>query len=116
MAGKNIADSARTFRALSVEKRVEIVRLLSARTLCVGALSRLLDVSPGAVSQHLRVLKDAGIVEADRSGYFMHYRLAPHAAERCRSVMDFLFGTQTLLAKGDRKCATEKRSAKGRKN
>ncbi len=109
-------DTARIFRALAVDKRVEIVRLLATRTLCVGALSNLLGISDGAVSQHLRILRDAGLVERDRRGYFVHYSLAPEAAERCRVVMESLFRTKTGSKKGGRKCAAEKRSAKGRRN
>jgi len=109
-------DVARVLRALSVEKRLEIVRLLAERTLCVGALSNLLGISAGAVSQHLRILKDAGLVEPDRRGYFIHYGLAPDAAERCRAVMDSLFATKIGSTKGGRKCAARSRSAKGRKN
>jgi len=88
-------DMTRVFRALAVDKRREIVRLLAERTLCVGALSTRLGISAGAVSQHLRILKDAGLVESDRRGYFIHYSLAPDAAVRCRAVMDRLFGTKT---------------------
>ena len=94
----------RIFRALSVEKRVEIVQLLAKRTLCVGALSNLLDISPGAVSQHLRILKDAGLVESDRRGYFIHYSISPEAAEQCRAVIESLFGVKTKSTKGGRKC------------
>jgi DNA-binding transcriptional ArsR family regulator len=101
---------ARLFGALSAESRVRIVQLLSERTLCVGALSNLLGISAGAVSQHLRVLKDAGLVEADRRGYFIHYRLAPDAAGRCHSVIESLFGRK----EGARRCARAKRSARGR--
>jgi len=108
-------DITRVFRALSAENRVKIVRLLAERTLCVGALSNLLGISAGAVSQHLRILKDTGLVEPDRRGYFIHYRLAPAAAERCRAVIDALFGTKRGTKKGGRKCAAEKRNAKGRK-
>ena len=116
MAGRNQADLTRVFRALAVEKRLEIVQLLAERTLCVGALSNLLGISAGAVSQHLRILKDAGLVEPDRRGYFIHYHLAPDAAARCRAVMDSLFGTKPGSKKGDQTCAAEKRSAKGRKS
>jgi DNA-binding transcriptional ArsR family regulator len=101
----------RVFRALAVDKRLEIVRLLAGRTLCVGALSNLLGISDGAVSQHLRVLKDAGLVEPDRRGCFIHYQLAPGAEQCCRSAMDSLFEQK----KGIRRCVAEKRSAKGRK-
>jgi DNA-binding transcriptional ArsR family regulator len=113
---KDEQDMVRIFRALSVEKRVEIVRLLAERTLCVGALANLLGISAGAVSQHLRILRDAGLVDPDRRGYFIHYSLAPDAAEQCRAVTDSLFGSKTKLTKGGRKCAAEKRSAKDRKS
>jgi ArsR family transcriptional regulator len=102
-------DVTRIFRALSVEKRLEIVRLLAEQTLCVGALSHRLGISAGAVSQHLRLLRDAGLVEPDRRGYFIHYSLAPGAAEHCRAVMQSLFGSK----KGARGCAARKVSVKG---
>lgn len=116
MRQQNHLDLTRVFRALAVEKRLEIVQLLAERTLCVGALSNLLGISAGAVSQHLRILKDAGLVEPDRRGYFIHYSLAPDAAERCRAVMDSLFGMKPEPKKGGGKCVAVKRSAKGRKN
>ena len=103
-------------RALAVEKRVEIVQLLAQRTLCVGALSRRLGISAGAVSQHLRILKDAGLVEPDRRGNFVHYGLPSDAAERCRGVMESLFGTQSISKRGGRKWAAGKASAKNRRN
>ena len=68
---------ARIFKCLSVETRVRIVQLLKGRVLCVGALSRFLQVTPGAVSQHLRILRDADLVVAEKRGYFVHYRLNP---------------------------------------
>ncbi len=66
---------ARVFRALSVETRVRIVQLLQDRPLCVNALAARLDVTHSAVSQHLRVLREAGLVTPDKRGYFVHYRL-----------------------------------------
>ena len=112
MTQRDQQDMTRMFRALAVEKRLEIVQLLAARTLCVGALSNLLGISAGAVSQHLRILKDVGLVKPDRRGYFIHYSLAPDAAERCRAVMESLFSAK----EGGQRCAADKRSAKGRKN
>ncbi|MBN1673133.1 MAG: metalloregulator ArsR/SmtB family transcription factor [Kiritimatiellae bacterium] len=108
-------DAVRILRALSVETRVAIIRLLGKRTLCVGALSNLLRISAGAVSQHLRILKDAGLVEPDRRGYFVHYSLAPDAERRCRAIMDALFENKTGSAGGGGKCVAEKRNARGRK-
>lgn len=41
----------------------------------VGAIAQGLPVHPSVVSRHLRVLRDAGMVEADRRGQEVHYRL-----------------------------------------
>jgi ArsR family transcriptional regulator, arsenate/arsenite/antimonite-responsive transcriptional repressor len=63
------------FRALSVEVRVKIIELLRDGPLCVGALSRRLEISQSAVSQHLRILKDAELVRSVRNGLFLHYEI-----------------------------------------
>jgi len=78
-------------KALAVEPRAKIVSLLSSRSLCVAALARLLQITPGAVSQHLNVLKDSGLVTGERRGYFIHYRITQDAQERARNALDALF-------------------------
>ncbi len=65
---------ARIFKVLSVETRVRMLKLLKERALCVNALARALEITPAAVSQHLRILRDANAVIADKRGYFVHYR------------------------------------------
>jgi ArsR family transcriptional regulator, arsenate/arsenite/antimonite-responsive transcriptional repressor len=65
---------ARIFKVLSVETRVRMLNLLKERALCVNALARALEITPAAVSQHLRILRDADAVIADKRGYFVHYR------------------------------------------
>ncbi len=67
--------AARVFKLLSVEKRLRMIEILKDRCLCVNALSRALGISPAAVSQHLRVLRDAGLVTGEKRGYFVHYRI-----------------------------------------
>jgi len=66
---------ARVFKVLSVETRVRMIDLLKHRSLCVNALARALEITPAAVSQHLRILRDADIVVADKKGYYVHYRV-----------------------------------------
>ena len=66
---------ARIFKVLSVNTRVSMIDLLKRRSLCVNALARALDITPAAVSQHLRILRDTDIVTADKQGYFVHYRV-----------------------------------------
>lgn len=67
--------AARIFKVLSVKTRVQMIELLKRRTLCVKALAKTLNITPAAVSQHLRVLRDADLVIADKQGYFVHYRV-----------------------------------------
>ena len=49
---------ARILKILSVRTRVRIVQVLKGRVLCVGAIASQLDVTQGAVSQHLRVMRE----------------------------------------------------------
>jgi len=71
----NAEEIARIFKVLSVGSRVRIVELLKERSLCVNALAKALDITPAAVSQHLRVLRDAEVVLPERRGYSVHYRV-----------------------------------------
>jgi DNA-binding transcriptional ArsR family regulator len=50
----------------------------------VGALASQLDITQGAVSQHLRVMRDAGLVIDEKRGYFVHYRLNEQTLARWR--------------------------------
>ena len=79
---------ARVGAVLSVPTRVKIIELLKGRVLCVGALARKLDVTQGAVSQHLRVLRDNDVVVAEKRGYFTHYRLNEKTVAKWRTITE----------------------------
>ena len=74
-----IKELARLFKALSDETRLRLLKLLvdqgAEGALCVGALATNLGVTQSAVSQHLAILRAAGLVIDERRGYFVHYRL-----------------------------------------
>ena len=61
------------FKALSDESRFKLVNLLLTHDLCVGALAHHLKISEAAVSQHLRQLREAGLVRGEKRGYWTHY-------------------------------------------
>lgn len=90
----NAEELARISKVLSAPARVRIVQLLRGRALCVGALSARLDITQGAVSQHLRVLRDAGLVVSEKRGYYVHYRLNEKTVERWRGTFDRLLGAR----------------------
>jgi len=62
-------------KALSDEKRFRIIELLLQKRYCVKALAIHLEVSESAVSQHLKVLKNVGLVIGKKESYFMHYEV-----------------------------------------
>ena len=90
--GKTL-DLAYVCKILSVGTRVQILQLLKGRALCVGALSTRLDVTQGAVSQHLRILRDADLVVAEKRGYFVHYRLNEKTLSKWKNMVDRLLTT-----------------------
>lgn len=86
--------AARIFKVLSVETRVRIIELLKERSLCVNALAAILGISPAAVSQHLRVLRDADAVIPDKRGYFVHYRVNEKTLAEWRRIAAEILKTE----------------------
>lgn len=76
--------SAELFKLLSVDKRIEIIEQLKKRAMSVNAIAGALKITQSAVSQHLRVLKAAGLVNDERKGYWIYYSLDREALEECR--------------------------------
>ena len=60
-------------KALFEPKRFELLRLMAERGYCVRALARRSGLSESAVSQHLKVMREAGLVYGVKKGYYTHY-------------------------------------------
>ncbi|MBN1911099.1 MAG: winged helix-turn-helix transcriptional regulator [Pirellulales bacterium] len=111
---------ARVLKVLAVDTRVQILCLLKERILCVNALAARLDVTQGAVSQHLRVMRDAGLVIDEKRGLYVHYRLNEETLATWRESIDQLLDPKhprCRETKGSRSCvaaAKRKKAAKGR--
>jgi DNA-binding transcriptional ArsR family regulator len=112
---------SRILKVLSVATRVRIVQLLRGRALCVGALAARLDVTQGAVSQHLRIMRDAGLVIDDKRGYYVHYRLKRRTLAAWREAIGELLDPTAgpgRNTRGGRECAAamgRRKAAAGRK-
>ena len=74
---------ADTLRALAHPKRLMILSRLGSLPRSVTELADALDMSLPNASQHLRVLRDRGIVRAERTGHVVRYRLSNPAFHRC---------------------------------
>lgn len=63
------------FKALGDETRLKILLILSKRRICAKGLAKHLNISEAAVSQHIKVLKDAGLIIGEKVGYYVNYEL-----------------------------------------
>ena len=89
-----VEELAEVFKALSDPTRLRLVRLLGEHdgALCVNALAHKLGVTQSAVSQHLRVLRQAGLVRGERKGPFVHYSLDQVGLEDYRNRLQETLG------------------------
>jgi len=79
---------AELFKTLGVENRIRIIDLLKTKgPLGVNELSEVLGITPSAVSQHLKVLRHAGLVRSERKGYWVPYKVDAEALEQCREQL-----------------------------
>lgn len=66
-------DFTSILKAIADETRFRILNLLLTHDLCVGALASRVGVSKAAISQHLQILRKAGLVTGEKRGYWTHY-------------------------------------------
>lgn len=82
---------ARLAKALGHKVRVQIVKLLIARQTCVcGEIVDQLPLAQSTVSEHLRILKDAGIVHGEVDGPRTCYCINPHTLGRLKTLVETL--------------------------
>ena len=80
---------AEMFKVLSVETRVRIIDLLKSKgPLGAKNIAELVGVTPAAVSQHLKILKQSGLVRSERKGYWIPYSLDEEVLENCRQILN----------------------------
>lgn len=78
------------FRALSDPLRLQIIEQLCDRELCVCDLCDRLDTPQSKLSFHLKVLKEAHLVQARQEGRWMYYRLNPEQVNTLTTFLDSL--------------------------
>ena len=85
------ADSlARILRALAEPTRLRLVSMVAAHEggeACVCDLTGPLGLTQPTISHHLKVLRDAGLVESSRRGTWAYYRLVPDAVSELRNTL-----------------------------
>ena len=97
---EKIEKQVEIFKALSDPTRLKLIQLLGdckpgvceGGDLCVNALANHLGVTQSAVSQHLRVLRQASLVRGVRKGAFMHYSLNPDGFAKYKTALQDILG------------------------
>jgi len=77
------------FKALAVETRVKIIDLLKSKgPLGAKNIAEVIGITPAAVSQHLKILRQAGLVRSERKGYWIPYTINEEEMENCRQILN----------------------------
>ena len=88
MIAYTLADVEAAIRAIAAPRRREILRLVWDTELPAGEIARHFDVTRPAISQHLRVLKESGLVEERREGTRRLYRARPETLAEVRAFLE----------------------------
>ena len=83
------------FKAFCDENRLKILELLKDGEKCACRLIEILDIRQSALSYHMKILCDSGIVVSRQDGKWTHYRLNEEGIEQAVRRLTFLTGRKT---------------------
>ena len=92
-------DRTLLLKAIADETRMKIITLLLKHNYCVRAIAKNLELTEPTISQHLKILREAGLLVGEKRGYFMHYDVE-------RKVLHELAGEIEALAAIEREACT----------
>src|SRR5258706_3874246 len=102
----------RLFQALADPTRLAILReLAGSPEVCACDFTTCCDVRQPTVSHHLRILKEAGVIDAERRGTSIWYRIVPSAADRLRALAGELLGGPQVIPVGPLRGSARKADA-----
>lgn len=98
------------FEALASTPRRRILAYLSETELTAGEIASRFSMTKSAVSQHLNVLENAGLVSSEKRGQFVHYQLNPdHLANALNGYLQTVCPVSRPLKKESAALARQKR-------
>jgi ArsR family transcriptional regulator, arsenate/arsenite/antimonite-responsive transcriptional repressor len=89
------ADAVTVFRALGDPTRVRVIELLAGGQRCACEIQAALEVSATLLSHHLRVLREAGLIDGERRGRWIDYRLEPDGVAATAARLYALIGVES---------------------
>lgn len=88
----------KALKALAHETRLRLIHILLTQDLCGRALSRRLGISEAAVSQHIKILREAGLVAGEKRGYWIHYSVQREVLKQIIGELERLAYRSAILA------------------
>jgi len=86
---KSLQDTAALFKVLGHPARLAILQYLAETKVCIsGDISEELPLSRTTVNQHLKELKDAGLIQGEIEGVRVNYCLKPDRVEKVKMIID----------------------------
>lgn len=104
------------FAALGEPRRREILRLVASAEMSVGEIAGRFDVTRPAISQHLRVLKEAGLVTERRDGTKRLYRARPETLAELRAALEEFWDDSLRSLKAAAEQEQQRRTKHGRRH
>ena len=104
-------DLSLVLKALGEPTRLSIFQQLLLRKHCVRSLSKKLGITESAVSQHMKVLREAGLVYGERYGYHIHYLPQQAALDELGAAFEQMRAQSLALCRDPRICQCEFREA-----
>ncbi|MBN2857257.1 MAG: winged helix-turn-helix transcriptional regulator [Candidatus Delongbacteria bacterium] len=93
------------FKALGDETRLRIIKMLEVKKMCVCEITSIIGSSTPTVSNHLKILKEAGLVVQDRSEKYMNYSLVEDKKGFINDVLELISKIESPLSRSDRESA-----------
>ena len=102
-----IDEKTKIFKALSDQNRLRILKALQTKVLCVCEIRELLQLANSTVSQHLKILKEAGFIVEHKDGKWVNYKINLHPSdERVIAILtslDFWISDEEAIIKDKKK-------------
>jgi len=109
-------DQAKIFKAFCDESRLRILEILRGGEKCTCHLTERLDIGQSAISYHMKILVDSGVVKSRQEGKWTHYEISEEGSRRAAELLRELTAVDEALAPDHECCRNEKKDAGERKS
>ncbi|MEA4873002.1 MAG: metalloregulator ArsR/SmtB family transcription factor [Synergistaceae bacterium] len=96
---------AKVFKAFCDENRLRILELLQSGEKCACVLIEKMDVGQSALSYHMKILVESGVVESRQEGKWTHYKISENGSAYARGLLREL--TTPNTAAEEKNCCTK---------